>query len=376
MYEANYRELIMPPSQYLIFVYLMTLTFVLSLILTFFMARLAHRWQILDHPAGRKSHDQATPLLGGAAIFCSFYLVLLGHLAFLTLVCPFGPGWLQENLFRLMGEDGGIKLTGILVGGALIFILGIVDDLHVLSPWMKLLGQIAVALVLVFFGLRIRAFVFTDIYSSTLVTVFWIVLMVNSMNLLDNMDGLSGGVSIIAAATFFLCVQPYTTYFMVRILLVIFAGAVGGFLYFNLPPARIFMGDSGAMFNGYFLATVAIVGTFHLEGHSPRIAIVAPLMALSVPLFDTLSVIYIRWRNGDSIMLGDKRHFSHRLVEVGMRPAMAVYFIYMVAALVGLNGALLPKLDMTGTAIILAQTIGIFLLIVLLMNAGKRNGAS
>ena len=364
----------MSPSHYLIFVYLLSLTFGLSLVLTLFMGRLARRLNILDHPAGRKSHDKATPLLGGAAIFVAFNGVLLGHLAILALVRPFGPDWVQINLLNVLGEDGGVKLAGILLGGALIFALGIVDDLHVLSPWLKLLGQIGVALVLAFFGIRIRAFVFTDPFSSTMVTLFWVVLMINSMNLLDNMDGLSGGVSIIAAATFFLCIQPYTTYFMVRILLVIFAGAVGGFLFFNLPPARIFMGDSGAMFNGYFLATVAIVGTFHLEGFSSRIAIVAPLMALSVPLFDTLSVIYIRWKNGDSIMLGDKRHFSHRLVEVGMRPSMAVYFIYMVAALVGLNGALLPQLDLTGTIIILTQTLGIFLLIVLLMNAGKRNG--
>jgi len=104
--------------------------------------------------------------------------------------------------------------------------------------------------------------------------------------------------------------------------------------------------------------------------------VVAPAMALSVPLFDTLSVMYIRWHNGDSIMLGDKRHFSHRLVDVGMRPPMAVYFIFMVAALVGLNGALLPHLNLTGTIIIMAQTLGIFLLIVLLMNAGKRNGGN
>lgn len=362
-------------SHYILFAYLLVLSFAISLVLTHFMGRLAYRWNILDHPQGRKSHQQATPLLGGAAIFLTFYAVFLAHLGLLVLLHPFGPEWLQTNLDTLLGEDGGIKLFGMLLGGVLIFILGIIDDLHVLTPWMKLFGQIGVALVVVLFGLRIRAFIFTDIYSSSLVTVFWIVLMINSMNLLDNMDGLSGGVSIIAAATFFLCVQPYSTYFMARILLVIFAGAVGGFLFFNLPPARIFMGDSGAMFNGYFLATIATVGAFHVEGFSSRIAIAAPLMALSVPLFDTLSVIYIRWRNGDSIMLGDKRHFSHRLVEVGMRPSMAVYFIYMVAALVGLNGALLPKLDLTGTIIILAQTAGIFLLIVLLMNAGKRNGA-
>ena len=365
----------MLPSHYLLFVYLLGLSFVISLGLTALMRRLSFRLNILDHPAGRKSHENATPLLGGAAIFFAFHLVVFAHLVFLVLAGPFGLDWLSENLFSVMGEGGEIKLLGMFLAGLLIFVLGIVDDMRVLTPWLKLLGQIGVALVLVLSGLRIQAFIFTDPISSSLITMFWIVLIVNSMNLLDNMDGLSGGVSIIAAATFFLCVQPYDIYFVVRLLLVVFAGAVGGFLFFNLPPAKIFMGDSGAMFSGYFLATIAILGTFHLEGSGSRISIVAPLLALSVPLFDTLSVVYIRWRNGDSIMLGDKRHFSHRLVEVGMRPSMAVYFIYMVAALVGLNGALLPKLDLAGTVIILAQTAGIFLLIVLLMNAGKRNGA-
>jgi len=364
----------MTANQYLIFVYLLAITFVLSWALTYLMRRMAYRFDILDHPVGRKAHSKPTPLLGGVAIFASFYTVLLAHIAVLTIVEPYGPDWLGTQLVDLLGEDGGIKLTGILLAGVLIFMLGVIDDLHVLSPWMKLLGQIVIACILVAFGLRIRVFIFNDAITSSVATVFWMVLIVNSMNLLDNMDGLSGGVSIIAAATFFLCVQPFDAYFMVLILLVIFAGAVGGFLWHNLPPASIFMGDCGAMFNGYFLGTIAVVGTFHIEGESSRIAVFAPAMALSVPLFDTLSVMYIRWRNGDSIMLGDKRHFSHRLVDVGMRPPMAVYFIFMVAALVGLNGALLPYLNMTGTIIIMAQTIGIFLLIVLLMNAGKRNG--
>ncbi len=365
----------MLPCHYLLFAYLLALSFLASVILTAVMRRVSLRLRILDHPVGRKSHREPIPLLGGVAIFLTFHGVIIAHLLLLFVLRPFGPEWLDENLFSVLGEDGGMKLSAIFIAGTLIFLLGIVDDLRVLTPWMKLAGQIGIALILVSFNLRIRAFIFEDAFSSSVITVFWLVLIMNSMNLLDNMDGLCGGVSIIAAATFFLCVQPYSIHFIIRLLLVIFAGAMGGFLFFNLPPARIFMGDSGAMFSGYFLATVAILGTFHLEGVSPRVSIVAPLMALSVPLFDTLSVIYIRWRNGDSIMLGDKRHFSHRLVEVGMRPSMAVYFIFMVAALVGLNGALLPKLDGPGTVIALAQAAGIFLMIVLLMNANKNNGA-
>jgi UDP-GlcNAc:undecaprenyl-phosphate GlcNAc-1-phosphate transferase len=132
------------------------------------------------------------------------------------------------------------------------------------------------------------------------------------------------------------------------------------------------MGDAGAMFCGYILATVALLGTFYTGEGGSRVAVAAPLLALCVPLFDTLSVVYIRWKRGESIMKGDKRHFSHRLVELGMTPRQAVEFIYLVAAVAGLGAALLPQVGTGGTIIILAQTAGLFLLIVLLMQAGAR----
>ncbi|NLF58562.1 MAG: undecaprenyl/decaprenyl-phosphate alpha-N-acetylglucosaminyl 1-phosphate transferase [Candidatus Hydrogenedens sp.] len=364
----------MTVNDFVLNAYILGLSLALSLALTALARRLALRWGVLDHPVGRKIHLEPMPLLGGSAIFLTFYLVVLGHLGALALSHRFGMGYVERELLGFLGEDGGLKMAGILAGGALIFALGVVDDLHVLSPRMKLLGQIAAGLVLVASGMRIDLFIFRDVFTSSLVTLFWVVLIINSMNLLDNMDGLSGGVSIIAAATFFLCVQPIQDERMVRLLLLVFMGAVGGFLWHNLPPARIFMGDCGAMFNGYFLATVAVVGTFHIEGEGSRIAVAAPLLALSVPMFDTFSVVWIRLRHGDSIFLGDKRHFSHRLVDAGMSKSSAVWFIYLVAGVVGLGGALLPRLDTYGTLVILLQTGGVFMLIVLLMKAGKNGG--
>ena len=363
-------------NDYVLYAWLLGGSTALSLGLTAVMRRLAQRWNILDHPVGRKAHSAPTPLLGGAAIFCTFYFMVAGYFVTAFFTHEMGMRGVEQDLLRFLGEDGGLKMTGILLGGAMIFALGVVDDLHVLRPRMKLLGQIVTAATVVAFGMRAKIFVFNDPWSSSLVTMFWLVLIINSMNLLDNMDGLSGGVAIIAAATYFLCVQPIENEKMVRLLLLIFMGSVAGFLWHNRPPARIFMGDCGAMFNGYFLATVALVGTFHVEGATggSRIAVAAPLLALSVPLFDTFSVIYIRWRNGDSIFLGDKRHFSHRLVALGMTKPLAVGFILLVGALVGMNGALLPKLDTWGTVIVLAQTGGLFMLIVLLMWVGRNRG--
>ena len=131
----------------------------------------------------------------------------------------------------------------------------------------------------------------------------------------------------------------------------------------------MFMGGAGWMFCGFILGSVAVLGTFYTTSSPSRIAIAAPLLALCVFLFDSLSVILIRVRNGESIMKGDKRHFSHRLVELGMTPRQAVEFIFLVAAVTGLGGALLSQVGVSGTLVILGQTIGIFLLIVLLMNA-------
>ena len=358
--------------QYLVYAYALGLSFLIAIVLTYAARKVAARLEFYDHPGDRKVHHKPVPLMGGVAIVGTFYIVILGHLAFLWLRSPLHALWVEESLRAILGDQERVKLTGILAGGLLIFLLGIVDDLKALTPWLKFVGQIAAASVLVVSGIRIEVFVLSNVALSAIVTILWVVLITNAMNFLDNMDGLSGGVAVIAAYSFFLCLQPYDDQ-LVRFLLMVFAGSVAGFLYHNLSPARIFMGDAGAMFNGYILATVAVLGTFHTEQTPSRIAVAAPLLALSVPLFDTLSVVYIRWRSGQSIVLGDKRHFSHRLVDLGMSQRQAVAFIFLVAGVVGLSGALLPLLDRGGTLIILAQTVGVFLLIVLLMNASTKS---
>lgn len=377
---------------YLIFAVLLVESFFLALALTPLMRRVALRLNVVDQPGARKMHAQPVPLLGGVAIYFTFNLVILLNLVAVLLLSDTGFVWLEENVIAFLGEDATRLLTGIFAGGFLIFLLGIVDDLKALSPEVKLIGQIVAALVLVLSGIRLDVFIslllealpFTDGLSefalmsiqvtlSGALTILWVVMMTNALNFLDNMDGLCGGVSVIAALSFFLCILPHEEYFLAAMLMV-FAGSVAGFLYHNFNPARIFMGDAGAMFCGYILATVPVLGTFYTPSVPTRAAVAAPLLALCVPIFDTLSVIYIRWRRGESIMKGDKRHFSHRLVELGMTPRQAVDFILLVAAVTGLGGALLAQVQVTGVIIILSQTFGIFLLIVLLMNAGRSNG--
>ncbi len=361
---------------YLIHAYAFGLSLVLAAGLTALVRRAALRWQVLDHPGERKMQSEPMPLLGGVAIFATIYLVVAVHLAFLGGASRLGLPWLDTNVLTRLGPGMGLKLVGLGVGGLIVFVLGLVDDLVALKPELKLLGQILAALVLVFSGIRLDLFI-PDVLATNgwapwltgAATVLWVVMLMNSMNFLDNMDGLCAGVAVIAAASFFLCFLPQGEHLLCG-LLAVFAGSVAGFLFHNFNPARIYMGDAGALFCGYLLATAAVLGTFYTGQMSSRIAVSAPLLALSVPIFDTLSVVYIRWRNGESIMKGDKRHFSHRLVELGMTPRQAVEFIYLVAGVAGLGAVLLPRVGQLGTLVILAQTIGLFSLIVLLMNAG------
>ncbi|HIJ66570.1 MAG TPA: undecaprenyl/decaprenyl-phosphate alpha-N-acetylglucosaminyl 1-phosphate transferase [Candidatus Hydrogenedentes bacterium] len=374
----------MKQNWYLVFSYALGASFLISLGATAVLRRLAIRWNVMDLPGERKMHPEPVPLLGGAAIFGTFCAVILGSLLLIEPARRIGFDWLDALVLAFLGTNVKVKLAGIFAGGLIVFVLGLVDDVKTLRPEAKFAGQVAAALLLVASGTRLDLFIenvwafsglrpegsVPTLCVSGLATILWVVMMTNAMNFLDNMDGLCGGVSLIAAFSFFLCVLPHEEYF-VCVMLLVFAGSVAGFLYHNLHPARIFMGDAGSMFCGYILATVAVLGTFYTETTPSRVAVAAPLVALSVPIFDIGSVIYIRWRNGQSIIKGDKRHFSHRLVAIGMSPRQAVEFILLVAAVVGLGAALLPKVGRAGTLIVLAQTAGLFMLIVILMNAGQ-----
>ena len=362
---------------YLIFAYAIGSSFLLSSILTAIVRSLALRWGALDHPGERKMQKEPVPLLGGVAIFATFNLIILANLLLLGPVRRFGFDWLQLNVLQFLGTGVRLKLLGLSLGGLIIFVLGVLDDLKTLRPEPKLVGQLLAAFVVVASGIRLDLFL-PEVWRSELlvklvsggVTMFWIVMMTNSMNFLDNMDGLSAGVSVIAALSMFVCLMPRDTF--VCALLAVFAGSVAGFLYHNLNPARIYMGDAGAMFCGYVLSTSAVLATFYSETVSTtRVAVVAPLLALSVPIFDTVSVVFIRWRKGESIMKGDKRHFSHRLVDAGMTPRQAVEFIFLVATITGLAAVLLRQVTLWGTVLIISQVLGIYCLIVLLMNAGN-----
>ena len=270
---------------------------------------LALRLGIIDQPNARKLHLDPIPLLGGIAIYGAFIAALL----------------LFGNRFRLQ------ELLSILVGASLMSFLGVWDDRRSLSPLFKLVGQILAASILVFTGVRIGTFPWE--WVNILVTLGWVVVITNAMNLLDNMDGLSGGIGA-TAAVFFLLLAAMNDQYLVGILSAGLVGACLGFLVYNFNPASIFMGDAGSLFLGFILAAVGIKLRFP-EGLQ-IVTWMVPVMILGLPLFDTALVIVSRLRRGfNPLTTPGKDHLSHRLVALGYTRREAVLICYLICAGLG-----------------------------------------
>lgn len=358
----------------LIYLYLFSFAFALALLLVPLARRLAFRLNMIDHPEGRKAHAQPRPLLGGLAIYFAFTLTLLlqviGYQFFQNQT------WFSSRFAFLTAQSRHFlevapKLLAIWGGGTLMVILGFIDDRRGagFSYKIKFATQIVAAALLPLAG------VYTDFLPSTflnaILTIVWIVGLTNAFNLLDNMDGLSAGVAVIAAAIFFLITATQAQVFSAMIFAV-FSGAVLGFLIYNFNPAKIFMGDTGSLFLGYLLAALSITSSYVVPASINLLPVISPLLILSLPIFDTLSVMFIRRREGRPLFIGDRRHFSHRLVELGMSQRGAVIFIYLVALSIGVAASLLPYLPLWGQILVLLQTVVIYLMIAILMYVAKR----
>lgn len=363
-----------------------------SLIVSAFAAglvrRYAPRWGLIDRPGHRKVHSTPTPLGGGLAIWLGMALPLAaGHLLLATAkettpgVYTLPGGW---TLPQLVAEHiGGLNQQAprlwFLVGcGAALVALGLIDDFRGL-PWLlRLLAQFAVAALVVYWwpGWRLSLFL-QPLWLTLTLSVFWIGGLVNSFNMLDNMDGLSAGVAAIAsamlAAVLLTTPSPIThqPQLFVSGFLLVLVGSLLGFLWHNRPPARLFMGDAGSYFIGFCLATATSMATF-TGGDLPPHTILAPLCILAVPLYDTVTVVWIRLRQGRSPFEGDKSHFSHRLVEMGMTKGQAVLTIYLTTATCGLGGLLLHQVDEQGAWIVILLVICVLTLIAILETAGRK----
>jgi UDP-GlcNAc:undecaprenyl-phosphate GlcNAc-1-phosphate transferase len=344
--------------------------FALGALLCGLARRLAPRWGLVDRPGGHKGHRQPTPLGGGVAIWATTLAILILG----TLVVAMGGGLLPEPLARhVSGALGRLgQLVEIFAMASVIMVMGLVDDVKNLD-WRPRLGiQVGCAAILAATGIRITLFgPFAYPIVGGTVTVLWIVGLTNAFNMLDNMDGLAASVGLIAALLFCAAQVAVGDLFVPAILLVL-GGALGGFLVYNRPPARLFMGDAGSNFLGFLLGALTVVGTFTREGYS-QCSVLAPLLVMAVPLYDMSSVILIRLREGRSPFKGDRRHFSHRLVARGLTPAQAVWTIDLVTLAGGLGALLLPCLNWPGAAVVLAQTVCLLGVVAILEFSASRS---
>jgi UDP-GlcNAc:undecaprenyl-phosphate GlcNAc-1-phosphate transferase len=354
--------------------------------LTFLMRRVAPRWGLVDRPNARKVHQTPTPLGGGVAIalgVCATFLV--GQLVLLAALASPGfgealPEFVRPHLPGLSAR--GVDLWILLGGASLLMVLGLLDDRFGLDWRLRLLVQFVVATTCVLSqGWRLTAFIEIPQFGwalSVLLSVGWIVALVNSFNMLDNMDGLSAGVAAIAAgilaAVLLVAPDPVThrpQLFVAGFLLVL-TGALLGFLWHNRPPARIFMGDAGSYFVGFCIAIATLLATYASYQSDTPHAILAPLCVMAVPLYDMTTVIWIRLREGRSPFEADKNHFSHRLVELGLTKGQAVLTIYLTTATCGLGALLLHRVDLFGALIIVLLVVCVLMIIAILESTARR----
>jgi len=348
---------------------LIAVAFVLSTLATPVARQLAERYRILDRPAKHKAHAKPTALLGGCAIFFAIAMPLVGSLALVRYWAATGiPDWLPGQLrVHVPGAAARApQALGILIGAAVLHVLGLVDDRRHLGAWLKLVVHAAVAAAVV--GLcNVRVLTVLGPTTSFILTVLWIVVITNAFNFLDNMDGLSVGVACICAAALFGGAAGMGQFF-VSAWLCLLAGALLGFLPHNFPPARIFMGDGGSIVVGYLLAVLSCLTTYvRLDGPQALHGVFAPLVLMAVPLYDMISVIVIRVREGRNPMIGDTRHFSHRLVRRGMTTRRALLTIYLCTSATAIAATLLPHVaNRLGAILVFLQSVIILMIVALL----------
>lgn len=349
--------------------------FLLSATGTLVLRRRAVQWGFVDRPGGHKQHADAMPLGGGIAITLSLLVPLLAVLLAAWLFRTSGqPSWLPELVrVHLDGIAEQTPTALAVLGGVVIFhVTGLIDDVRPLTVMPKLLVSIVVASILVVV-FEIRAATHLGPVVSSVITVLWIVGITHAFNLMDNTDGLCGGVACIAGLIFAVSAVRTGQIFVPAVTCML-VGAVAGFLWLNFPPASIFMGDSGSLVVGYMLAVLTVLTTFvdPAFGAKPY-GMLAPIVILAVPIYDTASVVWLRWRSGAKLLAGDRRHFSHRLLQRGMSPRAAVLTIYLATFTTGLWAMPLSRADWTEALLAIVQCLAVVLIIAILEKAPRHD---
>jgi len=351
--------------------------------LTALLVRLGHRVKLLDS-AGSAGHVKRelrpVPNVGGVAIFAGVWVPMAGILLLVTLGGEHVWSWIPSEAAGL--RDRFLESSGLawaLLGGAMtLHVVGLIDDRRALGPFVKLVVQIVVAaaLALVF---DVRLLALLGPVPSVLITIAWFVVITNAMNFLDNMDGLAGGVGLIIALLLMAAALVNLQWFVASALALL-AGGLAGFLIFNFPPARIFMGDGGSLVLGFLLAALSARMTWFNPDQtqyaigSAWYGLFMPLVLFAIPLYDFTTVTVLRLRQGKSPFVGDHQHFSHRLVERGLSRRGAVLVIWGATLITGAGGVTLGRLLWWQAILVGVQTLIVLLVIAMLEHASRHSG--
>ena len=285
---------------------------------------------LVDDPGHRKIHAAPVPLAGGFAVLTGILLPLgVG-----AILLKLGVVKISAASVIVHGLDRrAIELVVLALGAVAITLLGWLDDKHELKALPKFIGQLLIAIAVMSVCKRITLFVPSEAFSYA-VTILWLLTVINAFNFMDNMNGLCAGLGAIGAFQFALIAAAKGEY-LVAITGFLMCGALVGFLPWNFPNARTFLGDAGSHLTGYLLAVMAILPHFYTKQEPHPLAVLAPLLVLAIPLIDLAQVSLLRTLNRKPFWIGDTNHLSHRLVRAGMSRTRAVLILGLLAALTG-----------------------------------------
>lgn len=334
--------------------YVFILSFVFAQLLTPCAIWLGYRFGILDNPGPRKIHSVPIPRIGGLAVFLAFVLSTARNYQFSR------------------------ELAGLLAGSSIIYITGLLDDIFSLRASTRLFAQIAASLVVIASGVVLTVVpssVPGHYVLSAIITVLWFIGITNAINFMDGVDGLATGMTAVCAFLFFLIAWPSRQSYLAYCTIAI-TGAALGYLPYNWKPARVFLGDAGATFLGFFIAGVAVMGSW--ANDNPMVALSTPLLILGIPIFDMIYTTVSRIRNGSVrtfrqwLEFAGRDHFHHRLMHLKLSEKQTVLFILLINFCLGLGALVLRDTGTRGSALLLLQSILIFIIIVVLMLLGRQ----
>ncbi len=351
-------------------------SFSTSAILTAVVRKRSIKAGFVSAPSPDRYNQNVIALGGGIAIFASLAAVLIDSIIAVKF-------FLTTSLSRYFSESVTVHIVGfldkvpqlfiILACMAVLFAVGLYDDKKHLNPLFKLTVQLIVAFIAAFFAdVRIEFFIESRIITSV-ISALWITFVINSFNFLDNMDGASAGIAAIVSSILLSSAILHGQVF-ISIMTLVFVAVLLGFLLFNFPPAKIFMGDAGSLVIGFFLATLTLKTTYYNQAQNENwYPVLMPVIIMAVPFYDFISVTILRISQGKSPLVGDTQHFSHRLKCRGLSDTKVVLTLYLATVCTGLGAVFLYQVTLVGAILIFIQTFMILAIIAILESTAKQS---